>query len=511
MTPLSRRATLGTLAALGAPGRMARAQPSTGRRGLVIAMPTHPEVLEPVLANNFPKIRTLPNVFDGLLAFDHHDRMRIRPGLAEQWRRIDARTLEFQLRAGVLFHDGSQMTAEDVVFSLGPLRGRGPGGRGQTVTAQYLNTLESVTATGPLTLRVATTAPDPLIEQRLAGWTAEIVSRRAFEAAGSWDRWALAPVGTGPYRVVETRTDARLLLRRHDAHWAGPAPWESLDFRIVPELSARIAGLRTGAFDIIVDVSPDLIPEVEGAGPFAVLGGAVPNPRLVNFDIGHPVLADARIRRALSLAVDRQVIVDALWAGRTEVPRGFQNAAFGAMYIEDFPSPRHDPAAARRLLREAGYAGQPIPYRVMPNYYPLEVQTAQALVEMWAAIGLNVRIEAVEGLSQAQRTPILGMWNSSTLMFFPDPLSMVLRSHGPNSPFQRRLTAWANAELNASAARLEAETDPALRRALHRRVLQIVAEEDPPCIVLHDNATLYGVRRDVAWRPVPSVIMDFRG
>ena len=506
MTRLGRRAVLA--ASVGLSAGAAIAQPAAAERGLVIALPAHPEVLEPVLANNLPKLRTLPNIFDGLLAFDLYDGMKIRPALAERWRRIDERTLEFELRRGVVFHDGSPLTAEDVVFSLGPVRGRGPGGLGRTVTAQYLATLERVEATAPDRVQVTTRAPDPLLEQRLAGWTAEIVSQRAFEAAG-WERWALAPVGTGPYRVAETHTDQRLLLRRHDAYWAGAAPWESLDFRVVPELAARLAGLATGAFDLIVDVSPDLIPEVERAGRAVVRGGAIPNTRYVNFDVGHPVLADARVRRALSLAVDRDAIVASLWASRTAVPRGFQSTAFGELFIADFPAPRHDLAAARALLREAGYQGQPIPYRVMQNYYPLEVQTAQVLVEMWAAAGLNVRIDMVEGLAQSRRMPIHALWNESTLMFFPDPLSMVLRTHGPNGVFQR-ITPWKNAEFNEIAVHLEASADAAERRRLHRRALEIVDRDDPPCLILHDNAVLYGMRRDLAWRPADSVIMDFR-
>ena len=481
----------------------------TGSSGLTIAMPTHPERLDPVFANNLPKLRTLPNIYDGLLAFDLYDGMKIKAALARRWRRIDEQTLEFELRPGVVFHDGSPLTSDDVAFSLGPLRGRGPGGTGSTVTSQYLSTIEGVRAVTPDLVQVVTRGPDPLIEQRLAGWTAEVVSRRAFETAGSWDRWSLMPIGTGPYRVAETHTDRRLLLRRHDAHWAGPAPWESLDFRVVAELASRMSGLATGEFDLIVDVSPDLIPEVERGGRAVVRGGPIPNTRYVNFDVGHPLLADVRIRRALSLAVDRQAIIAGLWANRTIVPRGFQSSAFGSLYIADFPEPRFDPATARALLREAGYAGQPIPYRVMPNYYPLEVQTAQALVEMWASVGLNVRIEMVEGLSQVRRKPIQGMWDESTLMFFPDPLSMALRTHGPNGVFQR-LTAWKNPEFNEIAGRLETVADEAERRWLHRRALEIIDHDDPPCLVLHDNAVLYGMRAELAWRPAVSVIMDFR-
>ena len=99
------------------------------------------------------------------------------------------------------------------------------------------------------------------------------------------------------------------------------------------------------------------------------MGGPVPNHRIVNHDRKPPALADPRVRLAMAHAIDGQAIVDALWAGRTRVPPGLQWEFYGPMFIAGWTVPRYDPALARSLLRDAGYQGAPIPYRIRNNYY----------------------------------------------------------------------------------------------------------------------------------------------
>ena len=108
------------------------------------------------------------------------------------------------------------------------------------------------------------------------------------------------------------------------------------------------------------------------------------------FDKNHPQLADPRIRQAITHSIDRQAIVDSLWAGRTRVPPGLQWEFYGPMFIEGWTVPEYDPKKAQALLKAANYKGEPIPFRVLNNYYTNQVATAQIEVEMWRAAGLNV-------------------------------------------------------------------------------------------------------------------------
>jgi len=172
-------------------------------------------------------------------------------------------------------------------------------------------------------------------------------------------------------------------------------------------------------------------------------------------------------------AIDRQAIVDSLWASRTELPRGLQLESFGQMFHRDWESPRFDLAEARRLLREAGYRGEPIPYRCLNNYYTNQTATAQVLVEMWRASGLNVQLHMLENWSQVTEAGATrGIRDWSVTHVYSDPLASLVRAMGPRGELQRA-GEWIQAEFNALAGELEASTDRDRRRLVFRRMLEI--------------------------------------
>ena len=134
-------------------------------------------------------------------------------------------------------------------------------------------------------------------------------------------------------------------------------------------------------------------------------------------------------------AIDRDAIVAALWAGRTSVPKGLQWPHYGDLYIADWSVPAYDPALARNLVREAGYRGEPIPYRLLPNYYTNQVDTAQSLVEMWRQVGLNVEIRMKENTQQCHqkggRAPGSGSGSGKQRKGEPHPTARRAEAWGP--------------------------------------------------------------------------------
>ncbi|NKC32473.1 ABC transporter substrate-binding protein [Falsiroseomonas selenitidurans] len=450
------------------------------------------------------------------------------PGLATAWRRRDASTLELTLRPGVRFHDGREMTAEDVAFSFGArLFGtQGSSGAGQStvlagtatkeppaeviaVSRRTYPGLARIEIVDRHTVRFVNRSPDVTLEGRIAQSVGAILSREAFAAAPSWLEWGRAPVGTGPYRIAEFRPDTALVMEAHDAYWGGRPPARRLRFVEVPEVSGRVNGLFSGEYDFACDIPPDQISVVERNSRFEVLGSPINNIRKLAFDKSNPVLADARIRRAMSHAIDRQVLVDTLWAGRTVIPRGMQLESYGAMYLPDWENPRFDLAEARRLLREANYQGQPITYRLLNNYYTNQVASGQIAVEMWRAAGLNVQIEMMENFAQVTaRTPGRGVRDWSNTSIFGDPVAGILRSFGPRTEAERT-GEWSSATFNETSAALETETDLTRRRELFRRLLTILEREDPGYIVLHQAAAFTAKRKDIQWRAAKGWAMVF--
>src|SRR5262249_18300707 len=197
------------------------------------------------------------------------------------------------------------------------------------------------------------------------------------------------------------------------------------------------------------------------------------HPRLRVFDNHSPQLANALVRRAFTPAIDRQAIVDSLWAGRTRVPKGLQWEFYGDMFLADWAVPEFNPTLARGLLKQAGYKGDPIPYRLLNNYYTNQVATAQVLVEMWKAVGLNVAIEAKENWTQIlERSPTRALRDWSNSALFNDPVSSLVTQHGPNGQ-QQQVGEYENAEVNQLSEFLETSTDRAARRKAFGRMLEI--------------------------------------
>ncbi|WP_333670098.1 ABC transporter substrate-binding protein [Elioraea tepidiphila] len=456
------------------------------------------------------------------------------PSLATAWRRIDDRTVELDLREGVKFHNGDTLTVEDVVFSFGRERmfgdtrpilagetlrvtsaapvagGKAPPPEVPAIARRIWPALERVEAVNARTVRFVNAVPDVTLEGRIGRYGSDIASRRAFEAAESWLAWARRPIATGPYRVVEFRPDVELVLEAHDEYWGGRPPLRRIRFIEVPEVASRVNGLLSGEVQFACDIPPDQIAGIERNARFEVQGATIHNHRITVFDKNHPQLADPRIRRAMTHAIDRQAIVDSLWGGRTRVPAGLQWEFYGPMFHADWTLPAYDPAAAQRLVREAGYRGDSIPYRCLNNYYTNQNATAQILVEMWKAVGLNVQLQMVENWQQImQRNEMRAVRDWSNSALFNDPVSSLVAQHGPNGS-QQQQGEWSNEEFNRLAIELETSTDRTRRRAVFRRMLEIAEREDPAYTVLHQNATFTAKPRAIRWRQPAAFAMDFR-
>lgn len=474
------------------------------------------------------------SIWESLISKNWRGNLETVPGLATEWRRIDERTVELKLRQGVKFHNGDEMTAEDVLFTFGRERMFGateaknrstirafeaiPAPRpGKELPAEVPAAarrawpdLARVEAVDKYTVRFFNAAPDVTLEGRLSRYGSDIMSRRGWEEAASYLDWARKPITTGPYKVVEYRPDVSLTLEAHDEYWGGRPPIKRIRFVEVPEVPSRINGLLSGEYQFACDIPPDQIGGIEKNAAFEVQGGTILNHRLTVFDKNHPQLANPLVRRAFTDAIDRQAIVESLWAGRTRVPAGLQWEYYADMFIPDWTVPEFNPKLAQDLLKQAGYKGDPIPYRLLNNYYTNQVATAQILVEMWKSVGLNVQIQSKENWSQIfERTPDRAIRDWSNSAPFNDPVSSLVAQHGPNGQ-QQQVGEYINAELNQLSELLETSTDRALRKKTFRRLLEIAEREDPAYTVLHQNATFTAKPKSLKWKASPAFAMDFR-
>ena len=238
--------------------------------------------------------------------------------------------------------------------------------------------------------------------------------------------------------------------------------------------------------------------------------------RSVNFDTTNPILKSPELRRAMAMAIDRQLIVDSLYHGRTSVPNGFQMKLFGDMWIKDYPGVPYNQAKARELIKKSGYKGETIYYRILSNYYTLQVSTAQILVEMWKAVGLNVKLDMKENWQQILKNDdtrhIVDLSNTA---FYLDPVGMTWRRLGPtfwgrkpDKYMGKEPMVELPAEFDELGKILETSTDLQTRRKAVRRMLEICDSEAPALISLHAMTMFYGKRDEVNWKAYPAEYMD---
>ena len=452
---------------------------------MVIAMPQIPTIIEPQGINNNAIDRYVGNVFETLLKADQKTG-ELKPGLAESWCRLSPDTVEFKLRSGVRFHDGTPLTADDVVFTFGPERFSGEKAPGRAVAWEFLGNLKEVVKVDDLTVRVTMKAPDPMIERRFSARTSEIISEDGWKAAGGWEKWLKAPVGTGPYRIASFKTGNRLELTRFDGYWGKTAPAAKVSFVEVPELSARVAGLRSGEFDLITEVPPDQVKPLSADGRIDVTGGAIDNIYGLVFDCkSSAVMQSKELRQAILHAIDRDILVNALFAGRTSTADSFQSKTFGELYLATAGEKLYDPAKARALVKASGYRGEPIVWRIQAGYYTQELVVTQAVASMLKAAGLNVKIEVKENWTQVEAPGRDRMINNASFSaYYPDPVAQLWRRLKPSSFWVQNGYVADSAEYRRFCElgeKLETSVDPAERKAAWGEMLKVFSQNPWAC------------------------------
>jgi peptide/nickel transport system substrate-binding protein len=478
-------------------------------KALVVAVTKLTITLDPMGSNSNVNERVSNNLIETLIAMNFKTGA-LEPGLAESWKFVNDKLLELKIRKGVKCHNGEDFNAEDVEYMFGPARYNADDAPGNKIAKQFLGTIESVKAVDSHTVHVTTSVLDPLLELRLANWMSQCPCADAYKAAESWEKWGQSVIGTGPYKLVKFQPGDYQQFERFDDYWGPKPPVKGFTLKVIPETSARIAGLITGEYDIITEIVPDQFKTIEKNPNAEIVGGPVNNIRVIIYDTRHPALKDARVRRAMNLAIDRDVIVKSYFGGRTTVPNGLQMEEFGDMYVADHEGATYNPEAAKKLLKEAGYKGTPISYRYLQDYYTGEVATAQILTSMWKQVGLDIKLELKENWAQVEE-PISdkgrGVINWSNGAYYPDPLGQLYRLYGPAGFFQRN-NYWTNAEFNEQAKSLFMK-DLEKRKAAAARMLEIY-ESDPPGTYLHVLPMFYGKQKTLNWQPMKTAFMDFR-
>jgi peptide/nickel transport system substrate-binding protein len=487
-------------------------QSDDDRPVLIVAVQGLPDSLDPHQHLSNVGTRVTYSLFDHLFERDFHasdppgSGFGVSPMLSTDWERIDELTLEVRLRDDVLFHNGDPMTAEDIKFSFDRMLVDTPdelqGALG------YVSTISEVEIVDDYTLRFTTEEPDPILENRLTSWATWIMPKAYYEEVGM-EGFMQNPVGTGPYRFVELRPDDLLVFEAFDDYWGGRPTASRIEFRVIPETSGRVSAVISGEAHIATNIPPDQVGTLEDASGVGVSSIPIANCHVLVYNTYQPAIEDKRIRQAMNLGIDRELLVDTLWGGRAVLMRSHQFEEYpDELYNADRPFLPYDPEQAMELLDEAGYDGEEVTFSTHAAYYTFGQEAAQAIVEMWNEIGINASVVVREDMFAAPPEEIV-VRNWSNSSFTADPDGAFWLRWGPGTAPQNSFWTPENPRFNERGEQARQTLDTEFRYAAYQEMLDIW-EDEAPGTVLYIPMENYAIRDEVDWTPYSFYYMDLR-
>lgn len=330
------------------------------------------------------------HLFDTLLYKDVKSG-EILPALAKSYKFVDDTTIEFELREGVTFHDGSPMTADDVVYTLNKVSDKEYGAIYQ-IAVKWIDGAEKL---GDYRVRVKMKEPYPVALEWVAGFL-PIYPSDYYEKVGK-EGMALKPVGTGPYKLKSMEPGAHWALERFEGHYKGSPKGnaiKNIDIRVLPEMNTQLTGLITGKIDFIWKYTSDVAERL--AGRDGVTAKNAPIMRIIYLamnTVEKGPIQDIRVRRALNHAINKQTIVKALvGSGSDAIDVACNPIQFGCM--TDVTSYGYDPEKARALLAEAGYGNGLKLEMLVQKASSIPRNVVEAVMADLAKVGVTVETEA---------------------------------------------------------------------------------------------------------------------
>jgi peptide/nickel transport system substrate-binding protein len=450
--------------------------------------------LDPLYSDLGSDVATAENMFESMIRFD--SKLRIHPSLANEWKLLDPLTWEIKLRPGVTFHDGSALTAADVAYSLNRARDipNSPG-----PLASFVRPVKEVEIVDPLTLRIHTVTPTPLLMDMI-GRIFVLPAKLGPTVTNEDFNSGRAMIGTGPYRFKSSAPGDNVVWTAYSGYWGGKPEFDTVTVKFLSNPAARSAALLSGAVDVIEQIPPSDI-DVFKNRPGVTLYDAVStrvvyvgmdqgrdeSPFITDKD-GKPMtvnpLKDRRVRLALSKLINRQAIVERVLSGAGEQTGQLVPDGMGG-YDPSLKPVALDLAGAKQLLTEAGYPdGFGLTLHSSNNRFPNDSQLAQGLGQMFSRGGLRVNgVEVVPynvyATAATQRKYSLFIFSygtiaSSSLNGLSGVLATFDAAKGTGSLNRGR---YSNAAFDDVLSRASAEFDETKRSAMLAEATKIAMDD----------------------------------
>jgi len=514
MVKLGRRAAFAV--ALAFTGVAASGPSKAQSQELKIGIKTEPSSLDPQFHTLNPNIQVAQHFFDALVLQDEN--LKTKPGLALSWKTVDDTTWEFKLRPNVKFHDGSDFTAEDVVFTYERIP-KVPNSPGPYTI--YTRAMKSFEIVDPLTLRIHTNGPAPLLPLDVAALP--ILSKKAMQGPAPEGKTSAelnagnGLVGTGPFKFVEWQRGSRIVGERNDHYWGGKPAWSKVILRPLSNNTARVAALLSGDVDLIEDPPTTDLAKLKN-DPKIHLDRAVSNRVIyIHLDqhgepsVGIPdtngknPLLDKRVREALSIAIDRKGIDDKIMEG-VAVPAGDLLPYPMGGTRKDTPVDPYDQAKAKKLLAEAGYPnGFHITLGAPNGRYINDLKIAQAVASMWSRIGVKTEVDAnappvfFKNRDSFKYSAYLAGWGASTGELSNALKALLATPDRPKGMGTTNSGRYSNKAMDAKLVEALATNDTDKREALLAEASKIAIQQDHGLIPIHFELSVWAMKKGLTY------------
>jgi peptide/nickel transport system substrate-binding protein len=470
----------------------AAAQPAGAPGEIVVAFSTDVQTFDPHMSVEIADTDMFGNVFDTLLRRNKAT-LKLEPALAVAWRNVNATTWEFVLRQGVMFHDGEPFNAAAVKYSFDRLINP----KEKVFVAPQWNTLQEVQVVDPYRVRFVTKASDPLLPARTSSVGGYILPPKYFEKVGG-QVFANQPVGTGAWIVKERKKQERTVLEANPNWWGGVPRINRIVVRPIPEAATRVAALLAGEVDLVANIPPDQIDLILRSGKAKIASGGTNTMSVLWINTTKGFLADKRMRRAVSLAIDRNSLIRNLYRGYAKVANSPVPDSDSA-YDPSWPSLPYDPNQAKALLAEVGYKGEPIDLDTPEGAFPLDREVTEAIGGMLQKVGINAKVNVLEPSVRAQKMKdksFTGLYLAAPFDPYFDPDSALWRLIGPGGAHRY----WENAEFDRLMTEARSTIDENRRRELHQKAIRLMMDETGN-IILNQSVFVFGHSNRVTFTP----------
>jgi peptide/nickel transport system substrate-binding protein len=463
-------------------------------------------------------------VEEGSLAFG--DDLSLQPALAESWEAVDPLTYVFTLRSGVTFHDGSPLTAEDIVFSIE--WNMDPDNASQL--AAFFASVDTVEATADNEVTVTLTKPDAQFQYSMAHMSGFVMQQEQLESAGeTFGTPDVLPLGTGPYRLVEFVPDDHVTLERYDDYWGEQGPAQRIVIRSIPDSQTRLLAMQNGDIDGTFDVPISEVDQWEGLDGVTVITAPSNGVYQLILDQETPPFDDIHVRKAIAYAVDREGIVQAVLNGKGAAALainppgiwgGVLDEASVTSFYETLPTYAFDLDAARDELAQSSVPDG-FEFSVpVPNTDPVAINSFLAISETLGQIGITMNVQQVdpgEWLDVYFAHEDLGAQFMAYFPDYADPANYPYLFYYGGNAVANGLNGsnYRNAEVDALIEQSLESTDNAERAdALQQVITQ--ANEDVATVPIHWPDSAMAISSDLRldgysafWYNIPWAIRGF--